>query len=251
MMLSFRWLNAFGLAVVIAVNYLADRIPIGGKTTGEIAAEYPVLIQPAPYAFGIWLVIYALLTGFILYSFTPQGRESRAVASVNPYFLYSCFFNVAWIFAWHALKITSSVIIIFALLASIAAIYSRVRSKSAPPPSKADRLWVRLPFSVYLGWICVASIVNVAVALYAAGWESYGLSAETWTLIMLTITVLLALGIGLRYRDSFVMAIFVWAIIAIGVANQATHYGISVYCYICAMLLLAAIAAVVARSRHW
>ncbi len=80
MKLSFRWLNAFGLAVVIVVNFLADRIPIGGKTTGEIAAEYPVLIQPAPYAFGIWLVIYALLTGLIIYSFTPQGRESRAVA---------------------------------------------------------------------------------------------------------------------------------------------------------------------------
>ncbi len=65
---------------------------------------------------------------------------------------------------------------------------------------------------------------------------------------MLTMVVLLALGIGLRYRDPFFMAVFVWAIIAIGVANQATHFGISIYCYVCAMLLLAAIAAVAARK---
>jgi len=212
----YRWLNAAGLAAVIAVNGLAELLPINGKTTGEISAKYPVLITPAPYAFSIWPLIYLLLIGFVIYQFQPRAAKSKMVQNIGPWFIISCLFNALWILVWHYEKLASSIFIMLALLISLIVIYTAIR-KDKQPPTPGERFFVRLPFSIYLGWICVATIVNEAVVLYAADWNGLGLSDVAWTIILLIAASLLAIVIGFRFLDPAFILVFIWSFIAIAV----------------------------------
>ncbi|SDW76973.1 tryptophan-rich sensory protein [Paenibacillus sp. CF384] len=230
------FINAISLALVLVLNYWFEKLPLGGQTTGQIAAKYPVLIQPAAYAFGIWTVIYALLAGFVVYSFTKKGSRSRSVQACSLYFMLSCLFNVGWLAAFHLEKLKTSVIIMFSLLLTLIILYTRLRSFSNKPFTLADRIFVLLPFSFYLGWICVASIVNVAVALYAFHWDRFGISEEAWTIIMLMIAAWLAIWMSTRNNDWAIATVFIWAFIAIGVSNDS-HLVIAYTAYILALLL--------------
>ncbi|MDF2668965.1 MAG: rane protein [Paenibacillus sp.] len=217
--MSYRWLNAVALGVVLILNWLATAIPLGGRSTGEISAMFPVLITPAPYAFSIWSVIYAFLIGFVVYQLLPSGQKQPEVQAVGPWFVVSCLFNCAWILLWQYLYIDSSVFIMFGLLITLIVIYLKTRSSTR---SRAVQWLVQLPFSLYLGWISVATIVNVSVVLYANDWSGWGLSNEAWTLIMLVVATGLAVWIGGRYVDPVYIAVFVWAFIAIGASVKAT-----------------------------
>lgn len=242
-----RWLNAAGLAAVLAVNGLAQWLPINGKTTGEISAKYPVLITPAPYAFSIWSIIYLLLIGFVIYQFKPRAGKSKNVQNIGPWFIISCLFNVAWILLWHYEKLTSSVFIMFALLISLIVIYSAIR-KDKQPPAPMEQWLVRLPFSIYLGWICVASIVNAAVVLYAAEWNGFGLSDAAWTITLLIAASLLAVVIGFRFVDPAFVLVFVWSFIAIAV-KQDQQPEVSLSASIAAAILMIAAIVIWVQAR--
>lgn len=54
----------------------------------------------------------------------------------------------------------------FALLVTLIAIYLRLQIGQSNVPL-TEKLCVHLPFSVYLGWITVAPIANVAAELIA------------------------------------------------------------------------------------
>ncbi|MEK3881761.1 tryptophan-rich sensory protein [Paenibacillus sp. PL2-23] len=214
----YRILNTLGLALVLVMNGLANSLPLNGQTTGELSAKYPVMITPAPYAFSIWLLIYALLTLFVIYQWLPSQWNNPVIRAVNPWFVISCLLNASWIVLWHYEYIAASVFVMFALLLTLIAIYLGVRNPSLQPSAR-DKLLVRLPFSIYLGWISVASIVNVAVALYDAGWQGFGLSETTWTLIMIGFAIALAMHMAIKYRDVAFVLTILWALIAIAVAN--------------------------------
>ncbi|KQO18003.1 tryptophan-rich sensory protein [Paenibacillus sp. Leaf72] len=217
---AYRWLNAFGLLIVIVVNALAVTLPLGGKTTAQLAAQYPIQFMPAGYAFSIWSLIYLLLAGFVIYSFLPSGRASRLPSQIGILFFVSCLFNAAWIFAWQYEKVYASVFIMLALLITLIAIYTRARTPGWQTATTGERFFVELPFSLYLGWISVATIVNITSALYKSGWQGFGLSETGWTIILLAVAAMLALIIGWSYRDAAFVAVFIWAFIAIIVKQQ-------------------------------
>ncbi|RJE83922.1 tryptophan-rich sensory protein [Paenibacillus sp. 1011MAR3C5] len=215
----YAWLNLIGFAGMIVVNFLANKLPIGGQTTGEISAQYPVLVTPAGYAFSIWSIIYMLLFLFVIYGFTKDGRVSGRVAAIGKFFFLSCLFNIGWLLLWHYELLTSSVFMMFALLIALGIVYGKINRTQ--PARQAERWSVRLPFSIYLGWICVATIVNVAIALSAGGWDGFGLPDTTWAIIMLSAATVVALALGLKFKDIACMLVFVWAFIAIGIKQQA------------------------------
>ena len=51
--------------------------------------------------------------------------------------------------------------------------------------SRAERWLVRVGFSIFLGWITVASVANTAQTLSAAGWDASDPGAATWGVVML------------------------------------------------------------------
>ncbi len=80
---------------------------------------------------------------------------------------------------------------------------------------------VRVPFSVYLGWITVATIANASQLLYVLGWGGWGIAPVTWTVIMLAAAVVIAALMGVTRRDVAYLAVLVWALIGIALKHAA------------------------------
>ena len=78
---------------------------------------------------------------------------------------------------------------------------------------------MQLPFSIYLGWISVATIANAAQLLTFLNWDAWGLSPEVWAAIMLAPAATLGLAVLRRERDWAYALVLVWAFAGIAVAQ--------------------------------
>jgi translocator protein len=215
-----KWVfpNIAALILVLAVNTLASVLPINGQTTADVSDAYPVLFTPAGYVFSIWGIIYLLLIGFTVYQALPAQKNNEAAAAPGGLFALSCLLNSGWIFAWHYNQMLLSVVIMAALLLTLIGIYLRVRPYRLS--GRQDRWFVTIPFSVYLGWICVATIANISIALYSINWSGWGISPVTWTVIMLFIGTFLAGYMALGKGELPFTLVFVWAFTGIYAAQR-------------------------------
>ena len=94
-----RFIPIVSLIVVLIVNFLANFLPIGGRTTGEISDAYPTLFTPAGFTFSIWGVIYFFLIMYVIYQASSKSTDPRLFARINRHFVVNCIANVLWIFA--------------------------------------------------------------------------------------------------------------------------------------------------------
>jgi hypothetical protein len=212
--------NIAGFIAMVGVNILANALPINGKTTAELSDSYPNLFVPAGYVFAIWGVIYLLLLAFTVYQASPKRRGASFLDKMGYFFGISCASNVVWIFLWHYELVIPSLIPMFVLLASLIAIYLRLNIGRGEP-SREERLYVHLPFSVYLGWITVAPIANVVAALVSVNWGGLGLGEVTWTIVMIAVAVILTL-LNIQTRaDTGYALVIIWALGGILVKQMA------------------------------
>lgn len=205
----------------LVVNGLANALPIAGRTTGAISDSFPVLVTPAGYVFAIWAVIYLGLAGYAVWQSLPaQADHARARALAVPVTIANLA-NLAWILLWHNLWIGTSLLVMLVLLGSLVVVYLRLHGPSAGrrPVSRAERIWAYGTFSVYLGWITVATVANVTITLYDAGWGGGFLPAAVWAAITLVVATLLGVRMLARYRDLAYAAVLVWAFVGIVVAQ--------------------------------
>ncbi|OBR65496.1 hypothetical protein A7K91_10605 [Paenibacillus oryzae] len=216
----YRWLNLLFYVGVLAVNALSVALPLGGITTKELSDRYYTLLTPAGYAFSIWSVIYLLLGGFIVYQFGRTAAGSSWSRAIGLPFIISCVGNMAWLLLWHFQQIELSLAAMLLLLVSLIFIYSTVMHILSP--TVGERWLVRLPFSIYLGWISVATIVNVSIVLKKNNWSGWGLTEASWAVIMLCVGTLLAVLASYRYRNVWYPLVFVWAYVAIGIEHKET-----------------------------
>jgi hypothetical protein len=131
-------------------------------------------------------------------------------------FFLSCVFNSVWIFLWHWSLLLPSVLVMFGLLGTLILIYLRL-DIGRGTSSRDERLYVHLPFSVYLGWITVAPIANVTALLVSWGWPSYGPVAVNWTILVIAVAVALSLANVWLRRDIGYNLVIVWALAGIAV----------------------------------
>lgn len=242
------WLNLVAFVVVLVVNGLSGALPLNGKTQAEISDNFDVYIVPAGYAFSIWGLIYLLLIGFVIYQLLPAQRDNVRLARVDYLFVLSCVANASWIFVWHYERFVLSLVAMLMLLGSLSAIYVRLGiGKSVV--NLSERVFVRLPFRLYLGWISVATIVNAASLLGYVGWGGWGISEPLWAVIMLIVaTGLAALVVQLRNDVAYALVVL-WAFVAIGVRHWETRL-VGIATVVAAACVLAiAIAAVLRPGR--
>ena len=83
--------------------------------------------------------------------------------------------------------------------------------------SRADKWLISIPFSLYLGWITVATIANATALLSYIGWNGWGVSDLAWTLVMLTAGVLIAGLMSFTRSDIAYSLVLVWAFVGISV----------------------------------
>ena len=209
--------NIVAFAVMIALNAMATSIPLGGKTPPEISAQYPSLFTPAGFTFSIWAAIYLGLLWFVVYQALPAQRNDLRLARIDALFKFNCLANAAWILAWHYDYLLLSLLIMAAILLSLLAIYGRQRvpGEVAPP-------LVRLPFSLYTAWICVAAIANISIVQTAFGWDDAGMGAVHWTLLKLALAGAVGASVVTRKGDAAFALVIAWAAYGISIKQAAT-----------------------------
>lgn len=212
--------NVAALVATIAVNGLANALPLGGRTTGEISNQFPLAITPPGYVFGIWGLIYTGLTAYTVYQALPAQRANPRLRKIGWLFVLSCAANIAWLFLWHYGFYRATLAAMIVLLLTLALIFARLVG-SGPAPARENWL-VDGPFRVYLGWIAVATLVNASVALYNAGWGGAGLSDGAWTAILLALGAVLALGFGFGLGDPVLPAVVTWAFVGIALQEHGS-----------------------------
>jgi hypothetical protein len=203
--------------VTVVVNAAAVAIPLGGNTTAELSDRFPVLVTPANYVFGIWSVIYVLLLAFTVYQALPAQRTDPALRRLGFLPAITGILNAAWVLLWQYQVFALTVPVMLALLVTLILIYRRLRATDAPAGSAAFGWFVVLPFSVYLGWITVATIANISQMLYHAGYRGAPIGPDAWAFIVLGVGFAIAAITVVRHRDVAYGAVIVWAYLGIAV----------------------------------
>jgi benzodiazapine receptor len=214
-----QWANLVGATLAIVVNVLAVRLPLNGQDTGAISDRLAAYFVPAGYVFSIWGVIYLGWIAFVIYQFLPSQKTSPRLRRLGYVFALSCLFNAGWLFCWHYLQFGLSVVVMLVLLGLLIASYLRLDVGRAPV-GRLERWCVDVPFSLYLGWITVATVANISGFLFFVNWDGFGLAPELWAVIMLAVASLLGLGMALSRRDSGYLLVLVWAFAGIAVAQS-------------------------------
>lgn len=234
---------------MITVNSLANALPIGGNTTGDIADGFDIAFTPAGYVFSIWGLIYLLLSGFSVLQALPSRARQPVVEGVRPWYLLNTAANAAWIFAWHYEQFALSLGIMVVILASLVGIYRELRRH--PTGDTLEKVLVRAPFSVYLGWISVAIIANTTVVLWVFGVRE-PLADPTTTLALVAAATTVCAVVALRFSDPVYAAVFVWAIIGIAMkhSDESTLFiGALCFAFLCAAVTGMSAAAALRKSR--
>lgn len=215
-------LNVLALILVLFFNYYSNTGNINGTTVGEVSARNPTLFTPAGLTFAIWGLIYLGLIVFVGYQAQVLFREhplaSELVRRISIWFALSSLANVLWLLAWLHQRIGLSMLCMLLLLLSLVVLYSQLHEAGARISA-----WTRLPFSLYLGWICVATVANASIYLSSIGWEGWGWPAASWTVIMLVVVGLLGLFFGGMLRDVTVNLVFLWALLGIFLRQQSSQ----------------------------
>jgi hypothetical protein len=202
----------FYVAMVV-VNFLANGLPINNRSTGEISDAYFNLFAPAGITFSIWGLIYLLLGGYVIYQFkkTTQEREGL-LKKINFLFIATSLANILWIFSWHYDYIGLSVVLMLALLTLLIQITNLLRSEQF---TSGEKLFIKTPFSVYFGWITVATIANITVFLVSVDWKGFGIADFIWTSVILFVGALI--GIARLQKDKNIAygLVLIWAYLGI------------------------------------
>ncbi|GKV64048.1 MULTISPECIES: TspO/MBR family protein [unclassified Sporosarcina] len=196
--------------LMIAVNALANILPINGQTTGEISDKYGNLFAPAGFTFAVWSVIYVLLALHVLYQLGLFQKKHRS-ALLHPigiYFCISSVLNAVWILAWHYEQLLLSVLIMLGMLVILIKINKLTHEYGL---SRREVFFVRIPFSVYFGWITIATIANITAYLVSIDWDSFGLAEVTWTIMILLTGAAIGILAILRLKDIAYGLVLIWA----------------------------------------
>lgn len=226
--------NLLAVLATIAVNGLANALPLNGLTTGEISDRFQVYFVPAGYVFSIWGLIYLGLIAYAIFQLLPSQRENQRLLRIGYLPAVSCLFNIAWLFLWHYEQFPLTLLAMLGLLLTLIGIYLRLDEGRSSV--RGAELWcLYIPFSVYLGWVTVATVANATSVLDFLGWSGWGLTEEAWAVIMLLVSAGIGVLMGLRRRDTAFLLVLVWAFVGIAL-KQAGSAVVATTAWIAALI---------------
>lgn len=233
---------------LIVVNVLANALPLNGVTTGEISDRFNVYFVPAGYVFSIWFVIYVGLIAFTVFQALPGQRDNPYLRRIGYLYALSCAANVAWLFLWHYQVFALTLVAMLALLLLLTAIYLGLGIGQARVVA-LEKWLIHVPFSVYLGWITVATIANVTSLLDYLGWSGWGIAPQTWAVIMLVAATAIAAAVSLTRGDVAYVLVIVWAFVGIATKHADTPV-VSITAWVTALIVAATLIAGVPLARQ-
>ena len=211
------------ILATIVVNVLANALPINGLNTGEISDRFQVYFVPAGYVFSIWGLIYIGLIAYAIYQALPSQKENPRLRSTGWLVALGGAANSLWIFLWHYEQFPATLAAMLVLLGSLIGVYLRLGT-GITKVSAGERWTVRVPMSIYLGWITVATVANVTSLLDFLNWNGFGIAAEIWMVIILAAVLVIAALMNFTRRDLAYTAVILWALA--GIALKFPEAGI-------------------------
>jgi benzodiazapine receptor len=213
--------NLAAFAIMILLNVLSNALPINGQSMPEISARYPSLFTPAGITFSIWGVIYLALLAFVIWQALPAQRSSEKLARISPWFKVNCLANALWLVVWHYDQLIVSMLVMLVMLVTLIRIYAiLIRDVETAPFT--EHLVLYPPFSLYTGWIVVATIANASVIQTHWGLDDVGMGAVQWTLLKLALAGAIGATMVLRFRDIPFALVIAWAAFGISVMQSGT-----------------------------
>jgi hypothetical protein len=213
-------LVVLSVLATLVVNLLANALPFNGLTTAEISDRFRVYFVPAGYVFSVWGVIYLGLIAYAVFQALPSQRENPRLRRIAPFAVTAALCNGVWLFLWHFEQFTLTLVPMFGLL--IMLILTHLDLETGRIPVEPAETWaVRVPFSIYLGWITVAAAANITDVLYFLQWDGWGIGARDWTLILFAAVLVLAGLMSITRRDAAYSLVIVWALAGIAVKQSA------------------------------
>lgn len=202
------WINLIFLAVTLVINTLGAIGLINGLTQKQISDMYVTLITPSPSTFSIWSVIYSflLISIFVMIIKKDDPYYRRAVEKISNLFRISCILNIGWIVLFSFVMIELSVIFILGFVITLALINVKLFEIR-----EGKRWLLPVSFGLYGGWLFIATVVNVAAGLVKLEWSGFGLTQETWGIIMLVVAILLLIVILMKIHNAIFPLPIAWA----------------------------------------
>jgi TspO/MBR family len=207
----------------IAINTLSNIFPLNGVRVGDLSNTLFASVQiiPANYAFAIWGLIYIGLIAFGIYQLQPSQRENPRLRQSGYLLAIACIAQCAWIYLFLARLFPLSNLAMLGILVPLIVMYQRLKI-GQERVSRQERWFIHLPISIYLGWISVATIVNVAIGLHNLNWDGWGITSIVWTVVMMTIAAAIAVVISIQRHDTAYVLVIVWALVAIAIRQANT-----------------------------
>lgn len=209
-----NWLLFIG---VVTVNALASILPINGYNTGQISAFYPNYFVPAGFTFSIWGLIYLFLLCYSIthtyFSFKEKEFPviKKYLDQITPWYWATSVLNISWILAWHYLQIFTSVVVMIAFLMVLIQIFIYTRNLSNDI-KLIHRIFIIAPFTIYIGWISVATVANISALLVNLQWNAWGIAPENWAVLMIAIAIILAFCFSFFYDSIAAPLVIAWAL---------------------------------------
>lgn len=216
---SYQILNILLTLITIVVNGLANALPLNGLGTGEISDRFAIYFVPAGYVFSIWGLIYVSLIAFAIFQALPSQRDNPLLKRISPAFWLANLANSAWIFLWHYEFFPLTLLAMGFLLASLLYIFHQI-SLARSGFERKQKWLIQLPFSIYVGWISVATIANISQVLFYLNWGAWGIDPAVWTAVMVAVATILGVAMLLREHDHAYGLVIVWAFIGIAVKQS-------------------------------
>jgi benzodiazapine receptor len=239
--------NVAAFILTMVVNWMAASLPLNGQTPGVISDRFPVFFVPAGYVFSIWGLIYLGLLAFTVYQALPAQRANQRLRGIGYWFALSCLANSAWIFCWHYNMFPLSLLVMLVLLASLIEIYLRL-DIGRTAVNTTEKWAVNVPFSIYVGWITVATVANATIVLYDLQWNGLGISPEIWAVLMIGAATIICLAVILTRRDVAYSMVIIWALLGIAVKQGERSQAVATMAT--AMGVVIAVALIVVKVRE-
>ena len=202
--------------ITIVINILANALPINGLNTGQISDTFKVFFVPAGYVFSIWGIIYIGLIAYAVYQALPAQRENPRLQATAWWFVLGGLANCAWIFLWHYEQFIGTLCAMLVLLATLIVVYLGL-GIGRMKVSSGETWAVHIPFSIYLGWITVATVANVSDVLDTLHPLGFSSLAATWMVIILAAVLVIAGLMNFLRRDVAYAIVILWALAGIAV----------------------------------
>ena len=206
-----KYISLILYSLMVYTNYLANALPIGGVTTGEVSDLLDNLFTPTGFTFSIWGIIYLSLFIFLISLFRISEDLKLFVGKVLVLFNLNCLLNISWIFAWHYMIFHLSLVIMLGLLYNLILI-SRV-IKEYHKELKSSYLYniTSFSFNIYFGWITVATVANFTGLLISLDWGGFGISHDVWTGLIIFIATIIASITFVKNKAIWYLLPIIWA----------------------------------------